>query len=309
VGHSGRGGWIVRRRKASAVRRSGRQRDGSGGFVRLGREARSQDRVAYGRDGRHGLNARFPWVLGDMAARRGSPPLQGFVGAFQAVVGHCKGSPDGSVRGAKALEASGSCPARAREASDLGPARLTPLLFSAGFRGPAGSENPIRVPKTMMPTEARHPRRHPSASHSISSRPSRPDGQKHRYLGSSATLVLKVRSSTPDESCVTRGGSPANHILGLRRFLAQNLGFSRGRRATAVSRRGAGAEAPTPASLAENRQKSRPGVAPCAVIYGRRWPRPEPGSAGRCRRAAARRTCRRPPARPAPRPPPWRGPR
>lgn len=112
--------------------------DGSPGN---GREARSQDRAVSGRGGRLGEGFWFSRVPGVSAARLGLPSLQGSADALQASAGGCKGSPDGSGPGGqKPPEASGSCPARARQASDLGPARLTPLfIFSPGFCAAGGS--------------------------------------------------------------------------------------------------------------------------------------------------------------------------
>jgi hypothetical protein len=169
--------------------------------------------------------------------------------------------------------------------------------------------------KTMMPTEAVAPagthRRHNSDR---LSRPARTATASN--LGSSATLcVLEARSSTPDESSVTRGGSPANQILGLGRFLAQNLVFSPvGASLTSLGLTCSAGRA-APASLAENCEKSagrHAVVAPSPGLGLRLWrgarsPLQAPGCAPPNRHGAVRRTCHRPPERRGPGPRPARG--
>lgn len=140
-----------------------------------------------------------------------------------------------------------------------------------------------------------------------------PGRQLRRISGPARPCVLEARSSTPDESCVTRGATPANQILGLVRFLAQNLVFlpssARSQRAQHAPSTGM----PAPASRAENCEKSRvrPRLSSAfrALSPWRVWRsrRPGPACAWPNRRGAARRTCRRPPARRAPHRPPWHG--
>jgi hypothetical protein len=81
VGQPGRGGWIVRRRKASAVRRSGRQQGGSGRV----RSARSEGAVARPGRLRTGWQTRAGYSVflgsGVVAARLHLPPLQGLASA------------------------------------------------------------------------------------------------------------------------------------------------------------------------------------------------------------------------------------
>jgi len=280
------------------------------GFARHGREARSQDWVVYGRGGRHGRDTRFSWAREWWPQGCTSRRCKGLRAPYPGGRRRLQRTP-GRWRtgGQKPPEASGSCPARARQASDLGPARLTPLRFF-GRRGLIFSG-----PKTMMPTEAVAPagthRRH-NSDHL--SRPARTATASN--LGSSATLcVLEARSSTPDESSVTRGGSPANQILGLPRFLAQNLVFSPARACRAGLGRACSPERDAPASLAENCEKSRAMTAAAAPSPGlgfRLWRGARsllqvPGCAAPNRHGAVRRTCHRPPARRAPGPRPGRG--
>ncbi len=114
VGQPGRDGWIVRRRKASAVRRSGRQQGGSGWVARHGREARSQDRAVSGRGGRLGEGSWFSRVGECRPQGWNSHRCKGLWTLSRRSQAVAKEARTAATGGQKPPEASGSCPARAR---------------------------------------------------------------------------------------------------------------------------------------------------------------------------------------------------
>jgi len=119
-----------------------------------------------------------------------------------------------------------------------------------------------------------------------------PPGQKSSALGSSATLTCaKARSSTPDESSVTWVVVANNHILGVARFLAQNLAFLRVGDVIGGAVFAPGRSQTRPRrwrKTAKNWPPARVENAPPPISGRRRSLRPTPACAWRPRRAGSR---------------------